>query len=67
MREKLNDAPNSQEMESVITGEAQPSRVRLLELGIDQEVERHVIEPALRAGMGTRYRGDAQRVHATAC
>ena len=36
--------PDFEEMEKVITGERQPSRVHLVELGVDQEVMRFVTE-----------------------
>ena len=44
MKDKPNAAPNFRELERVITGAAQPSRVHLVELGVDQEVQRYLIE-----------------------
>ncbi|MDP7636063.1 MAG: uroporphyrinogen decarboxylase family protein [Phycisphaerae bacterium] len=44
MKAKPNAAANFQELERVITGQAQPSRVHLVELGVDQEMERYVTE-----------------------
>ena len=39
--------PNFEEFEKVITGEKQPSRVHLIELGIDDEIVRFVTENVL--------------------
>jgi uroporphyrinogen decarboxylase len=44
MNAQAETAPNFAELESVIKGERQPSRVHLVELGIDQEVVRFLTE-----------------------
>jgi len=44
---KLETKPDFQELEKVIRGEKQPTRVHLVELGIDGEVARFLAESVL--------------------